>query len=192
MRLAIGIAVFFTGLVLLISAFAWGGWGFWVIAFFLDMPTLISILFVNFAVILVTGQFKILIRGKNAILSKKYVISHEDKEKAIGLFRLLSKVTTGAAIMFTLISLNLMLGQLDDISTIGPMISIAMLSIIYGVVLNVIFFLPAIYILEHRQNPDEKIVISEKLVVNKLLELCYKQGISPEEILEADEIHFRK
>ena len=190
MRYAAGILVFIVGIIATTAMFSGFGWPG--IMLFLDLPTLVSLLFINFAVILITGQFKVLIRGKNAILSKKYVISHEDKEKAIGLFRLLAKTTIGAAILGTLISFYLILGNLDDLSVLGPLIAISMLSIFYGLVLNLMFFFPAIYILEHRQNPDEKIVISEKLVVNKLLELCYKQGISPEEILNADEIHFRK
>ena len=73
MRHAIGIIVFFVGVgftILLGSSYqAWG------ILMFLDLPTLISLVFVNAAVIIMTGNFRVGIRGKNALISKKYVIS---------------------------------------------------------------------------------------------------------------------
>jgi len=188
MRFAISVLVLFVWLAL--TLILWSG----IPAMFIDVPTLISVLFVNGVVIAMTGQFKVFIRAKNAILSSKYVISHEDKEKAIELFRLLSKVTVYATVMFTFISLSIMLSQLDDWrNTLGPMLSISMLSIIYGSVF-VILYQPAIYILEHRKNTDEKekVVINEKMVINKIMELCYKQGITPEEVLDANEIQFRK
>jgi hypothetical protein len=51
---------------------------------------------------------------------------------------------------------------------------------------------PAIYLLEIRRNAEEKIVISEKQIIDKMLEMCYRQGITPEEILNAGEISFKE
>ena len=55
---------------------------------------------------------------------------------------------------------------------------------------NLVFTYPAIHIIESRYNQEEKRVISEKQVMDKLLELCYKKGVSPEEIMDANEIKF--
>ena len=71
-------------------------------------------------------------------------------------------------------------------------VAASFVAIFYGLLINVVFINPAIDILESRYNADVKFVISEKQVMDKLLELCYKQGVSPEEIIEASEISFQK
>ena len=83
-----------------------------------------------------------------------------------------------------------MIVQLDDPRHIGSMLATSLLSVVYGLIINLVFIYPAIYILKHRENIEPVKVISEKLIVDKLLELCHKKGISPEEILEADDISF--
>jgi hypothetical protein len=65
--------------------------------------------------------------------------------------------------------------------------------VLYAAFLHIVLIYPSVYILKNRKTPEEKpVVISEKQVVSKLLELCYKQGISPEELLNAEEINFGK
>jgi len=138
-----------------------------------------------------SGDFKIHIKATNALLSKKYVISAADKEKAIALYTLMSKVTIGTTIMLIAIGLVMMFGRLEDPNMLGPMVAVSLISLIYGAFIN-LMILPAIYILKNRPNLEPvSVLISEKQVIDKLLELCYKQGISPEEILDAKEIAFR-
>jgi len=87
----------------------------------------------------------------------------------------------------------MMLAHLEDPGQLGPNLSLSLLSILYGVVINLALIYPAIHILENRPDPQPaSIVISERQVIDKLLELCYKQGIPPEEILDAKEISFKK
>ena len=187
MRYTIGGIVFFVLFGFL--AHTSGGHG---IVGFIHAPSLFAIVAANLAVLIMTGQFKLLIRAKNALLFKKYVISAKDKEDAIALFGLLSKITAGMTIMLTLMGMMGILWQLDNPAFLGPMISITMINLIYGALFILVFFLPSMHILKNRQNHDQQVVINEKQVINKLLELCYKQGISPEDILTADEIQFRK
>jgi len=192
MRSIAGSVAFFVGTIFMVVIM---GGHFGSMLWFVDLPSLMSLVMANATVMIVTGGFKVYVQAMNAVLSKNYVISHGDREKAISLMQLLSKVTMGAGGLFSLLAVIIMLTQLDDLLMVGPMLSIALLTLIYAIVFQVIFFWPVIYILKHRRNPGEvgeKIVISEKLVVNKLMELCYKQGISPEEILEAEEISFKK
>ena len=188
MRSIVGSVVFVAGVFFMVGIMGSPVW-------LIDMPSLMSLILANATVMIVTGGFKVYVQAINAVLSKNYVISHGDREKAISLMQLLSKVTMGAGVLFSLLAIMIMLGQLDGLDMIGPMLSISLLTLIYAFIFKIIFFLPMIYVLKHRKNPgdkNEKAVISEKAVVNKLMELCYKQGVSPEEILEAEEIFFKK
>ena len=165
----------------------------WGIFAFIDMPTIIFILVVNASVLIATGQFKLFIKAANAIIFKNYVLSNTNKEQAINMFKLLVKTTNYAAALNFFAATVLILSLLDDLNALGPMFSIALISVVCAIVINLIFNLPAIEILKTRKNPDEKetLIISEKLVINKMLEMCYKQGITPEDVLNAEEIYFK-
>jgi flagellar motor component MotA len=128
----------------------------------------------------------------NALLSKKYVISAHTQQKAIRLFKLMGKSVLYAIVINITIMVCITLLMLDDPSVLGSVFSVILLSVVYGGLFNLMLIYPAIYLLEARRNAEEKTVISEKQVINKLLELCYRQGISPEEILKAGEISFKE
>jgi len=188
MRYIIGIFSFITGLILLLTLRS----GLSGLSYLIEFPTFFGFLIVIIAVILVTGEFRVFIAALNAILSKSYSISAADREKAIKLFKLLGRSIVYASVLFATTGVMQLLSNLDDLSTFGPALAITLLSITYGAFINLIFVYPAISILEVRYNTEEKTVISEKQVIDKLLELCYKQGISPEEIVNANEISFKK
>ncbi|MCL2203733.1 MAG: hypothetical protein FWB88_07320 [Defluviitaleaceae bacterium] len=166
--------------------------GFWVPAEFLDLPTMMWHIVAMTAVIIATGEFKTFTAAVNALFSKKYVLPAATQDKAVRLFRLLGKAVLFAAIIDALMNVSMILLMLDDPGALGPMLSISMLTFIYAAFINLAFVLPAVHILQHRRNAEEKIVISEKQIIDKLLELCYRQGITPEEILDASEISFRR
>ena len=100
-------------------------------------------------------------------------------------------MTVYAALFLLFTGLVAMLGMVDDPSYLGPVMAVALLSMVYGALINIVFILPAIHILKHRKNPEEDATVTEKQVIDKLLELCHKQGISPEEIMDAEEISLR-
>lgn len=157
-----------------------------------DPVLIFAFIAATLSVIIATNSFKTFIKAINAVLSKKYSISAADKEKSIRLFKLLSKTVNCTVAIIVVIDLIRMLGNLSDVAYIGPNLAIVILSFFYSAFINLILINPAIHILEARYNAEEKRVISEKQVIDKLMELCYKQGISPEEILDADEIHLNK
>lgn len=162
------------------------------IAVLFDLPTTFAFIIAITSVIVATGSFKTFITAINALLSKKYSISAADKEKAVRLFQLIGKTVVYASVLFAVMGIMLMLRSLSDPYSIGPKVSIALCSLFQGTLINLILVYPAINVLETRYNVEERTVISEKQVIDKLLELCYRQGVSPEEILNAREIHFQK
>jgi hypothetical protein len=163
---------------------------FWLIS----APTLVFFMFVMAAAIVYKQGFKTFIAAMNALLSKKYHISAVDKEKAINLLKFMSKSVTVAMFLHMTTIILLTLVRSDDLMwfEFGQNLSMNLLSVIYGLTINLVGIYPAINILETRYNLEEKRVISEKQVIDKLLELCYKQGISPDEIIDADEISFKR
>jgi len=188
MRYFLGFLAFFATFLLMAAInSAWSEWGLLAI---IDIPSLFPILFMNGAVIVATGSFKLSIKSANAIFSQKYKLSDEDKEKSVELYKLLARTTMYSAGISTLMGILFMLGQIDTPDTIGPMLSISLISMVYGIFINAIFFWPGIFILKNRKNPGQTVTINEKMVLNKMLEMCYKQGITPEEILNADKIKF--
>ena len=156
----------------------------------IDVPSLMPLIIVIAATIFMTGEYKTFTKSVNALLSKKYKISYEDLQRAIGFYKLLAKVVVYVTLASFVLGIILMSRMIETPDTLGPMISVALVSVFYGLIVNLVFIYPAIHILQNRENSETVKVISEKLVVDKLLELCYKKGISPEEILDADEISF--
>jgi len=192
MRFVLGVALVLL-LAVIVPILAMGNYSVHAIVEFIDMATLFPFVVVTFVIIFMSGEFKTYVKALNALLSKKYFISAEDKERAVSLFKMLGKAMIGTSVFILLMGLILILGQLDDPAALGPMLAVMLISIFYGAIIHVAFLLPAIYILKNRPDPQPvSVVISEKQVINKLLELCYKQGVSPEDILAATEISFNK
>jgi len=190
MRYVVGLLIFFVAGILNFSWLSPGGFSSY--AFFIDIVTLVVFLLTICATVIISGEFGTLIKSKNALISKKYYLSNNDKERAITLYKVLAKVIVCTAVIMIVSTTIIMLGTLDDPAMLGPFMAVSLLSILYAAVLLLIFVYPAQIILKNRTNIGEKRVISEKEVINKLLELCYKNNISPEEILEADDISFKQ
>jgi flagellar motor component MotA len=158
----------------------------------INFSSIFFLAMISVGVTMATGNFKTYIMGVNALLSKKYHISAADKERAIRYFKMMSRTVMYASGMATIMMILFILLTLDDPSTLGPKIALSLSAVFYGFLINGVFTYPAVHILESRYNQEEKRVVSEKQVMDKLLELCYKQGISPEEIMDAREIYFNK
>ncbi|MCL2604814.1 MAG: hypothetical protein FWD90_10075 [Defluviitaleaceae bacterium] len=158
----------------------------------LDIPTFVWFLLVLAGVIIITGEFKTFVAAMNALLSKKYVISAHTQEKAVRLFKLMGKSIVYAIVVNVAIMMSMILIRVDDFDFLGPMISVVLLSVAYGGLFNLMLVNPAVSLLESRHNAQVKTVISERQVIDKLLELCYRQGITPEEIINAAEISFKE
>ena len=189
MKFTLGILVFAAAIALpILMMTGFGAWGF----IFVELVTLFVFTLVIVAVIVITGEAKTFVITINALLSKQYYISAADKEKGIRLYKLIGKTVIYAVIVFSVIHLIIVLSTLDTPASIGPNIAMTLLTVFYGAIINMVFINPAVNILETRYNAEERTVISERQVIDKMLELCYKQGISPDEIVNADEIAFKQ
>jgi chemotaxis protein MotA len=93
---------------------------------------------------------KILNHKVNAIASRH--------AKAAGILRKAAEVSPAMGLIGTLIGLVQMLGQLDDPSTIGPSMAVALLTTFYGAVLSNMVFSPLASKLE--RNSDEEALLN--------------------------------
>ena len=192
MKYALGVFIILPLLLFLPMWLTAGGDANATMGLFIHAPTIFAFLVVYAGVLFVTGEFKTFVRAANALFSKKYQISAEDCDKGISLLKLGTKVTIAATVFYSFGSLIFILRDLVDYEALGPMLAILILVPMYAAMIILIFIQPAIHILKTRKAEEEKpSAISEKQVINKLLELCYKQGISPEEIINANEITFK-
>lgn len=78
--------------------------------------------------------------------------------KAAGVLRKAAEVSPAMGLIGTLIGLVQMLGQLDDPSTIGPSMAVALLTTFYGAVLSNMVFSPLAAKLE--RNSDEEMLLN--------------------------------
>lgn len=191
MRFVIGIGIMLLAMIMMIGVTG-GFQNADVFVEFLDAPTLFFLLLVLIAVIVMTGGFKPFIAACNAVFSKNYTLDAQIRTRAVKLFGLMRKTVIVATVWNIVMPTMLLLLQLDDPSHLGAMVSVILVSVIQATIFIFMFIDPMIHLLEAHRNPAEKVVISEKEVVNKLLELCYKNGIAPEDIMSAEEISFHK
>ena len=166
-------------------------------AYFIDWSVLTAFVLIFVGVIIATTGFKTFISGINGVMSKKYQMTAQMRDKALSLFRLLQKSTFYTMVLITVLGVLGVLTSLDDISGLGPALFIALIGIVYGSFINLAFLCPAIYILEHKldeetEKPAAKIKDRDKEAVEKLLQLCFEKGLSHEDIMAADEISLRK
>ncbi|MFP3155594.1 hypothetical protein LQZ18_14430 [Lachnospiraceae bacterium ZAX-1] len=166
--------------------------GLAMLTLFIDMPTILWFIVAIMAVIISTGSWKTFIVAMNAILSKKYHISAAEKERAIRLFKLIRKTVIYATVVIITLSLMVVLKYMSEPAKLGSNFSVILYGLFCGAFINLVIVNPALDILKTHYNAETKTMISEKQVIDKFLEMCYKQGITPEEIMEASEISFRK
>jgi magnesium-transporting ATPase (P-type) len=191
MRFVIGVLLMIAGFIMM-GSIMMNFTGIWWLWKFFDLPIILWMKLAMAAVIVATGEFRTFIGGINALLSKKYVLSAEMQNRAIRLFKLFGKIAICVAVVDMLLGMSLILTYLDDPGALGPMLSVSLISPLYAAFFNLAIVIPITHILHYRRNPEDKLVISEKQVIDKMLELCYRQGITPEEIMNAQEISFKE
>jgi hypothetical protein len=162
------------------------------VAILICMTTVFTYVITSVGVTLGTGNVKLYFKVVNALVSKNYYISAADKEKGTRYLKLMGKTVNFTGLLLAVMSVTMLLIMLNDLSQIGPYIAVSLVSVFYLLLIQLVFIQPGIYVLKSRYNQEEKRVISEKQVMDKLLELCYKQGITPEEIMDAAEIRFKE
>ena len=92
------------------------------------------------------------------VMSRKVNAMAARHSKATGVLRKAAEVSPAMGLIGTLVGLVQMLGQLDDPSTIGPSMAVALLTTFYGAVLSNMVFSPLAAKLE--RNSDEEILLN--------------------------------
>jgi len=165
-----------------------------IIGYFFNIPSLFGHLIMMASVIVATSSFKTFIMGINGAFSKKYLMTKEQCEKTIALFKMLQKTVNYTSLLMVVIGLMVVLGNLTDLSSIGPSLSLSLIAIVYGVIINLAFIQPAIYILSHKHESEPAHIarIKDKEALDKLMQLCFEKGLTHEDIMDANEITLRK
>ncbi|MDR2088119.1 MAG: MotA/TolQ/ExbB proton channel family protein [Clostridiales Family XIII bacterium] len=161
---------------------------------FLNPAALFAVLFLVISTLIATSNFKLFLRGVNAVLSRKYFLPEADRQKAAELFRLLSKVSIIAGVFGILVGAIAMLGNMSDMEAMGHALVAALIAPLNGIIAALAIFEPAAFILRNRDETDvvsKAVKVYPKALGDKLLELCYQSGLSAEEIEKATEIELR-
>lgn len=82
----------------------------------------------------------------------KYATARKTTENAI--FKSMSSLAPGLGMLGTLIGLILMLQSLDDISTVGPKMSVALITTLYGSLLSNVMFVPWLTVLDSAKEAE--------------------------------------
>ncbi len=93
------------------------------------------------------------------ILTQEVLSKAERHKKSISILRKSAEIAPAMGLIGTLIGLVQMLGNLDDPSTIGPAMAVALLTTLYGAVLAFMFFTPVATKLE--RNSKEEILLNQ-------------------------------
>ena len=130
--------------------------------FILDIPTFILLILPLVAVLTATQNFKIFAVGFKAAILPKSNISDDMRGKAASLFRFLSKATALIMTIHILVSLIMMLtnidfGEPESIYRIGSRnISAILVTPLYGLIFIAAIFEPIVIILKKRGDKDRK------------------------------------
>jgi chemotaxis protein MotA len=92
------------------------------------------------------------------VMNRKVSAMSNRHDKATGVLRKAAEVSPAMGLIGTLVGLVQMLGQLDDPTTIGPSMAVALLTTFYGAVLSNMVFSPLASKLE--RNSDEEMLLN--------------------------------
>lgn len=110
-----------------------GGWGVSAIAWFLDIPSILLILLVFIPGLLIMGAWKDFTKAFSVGIKKFSLLELKNIIEAVNAAQ---KLTIYGALFAIIISGVLLLGRLDDPSTIGPNLAVCFLSGLYAVIIE--------------------------------------------------------
>lgn len=141
-------------LILLIATFLintlWGIGGISSIRWFIDLPSLILIVLVLVPGLLIMGVWKDLIKSFSVGI-KKYSLL--EMKNIVGAVDAAQKLTVFAALFAIVISGILILGNVDDLSKLGPNLAVCFISGLYAVIVE-FFLLPLRLNAERKMNEE--------------------------------------
>lgn len=110
-----------------------GGWGLSAISWFLDLPSLSLIAFVLFPGLLIMGVWKDFIKAFSVGIKPFSLLQLKNIVEAVGAAQ---KLTVYGALFAIIISGVLIMGRLNDPSTLGPNLAVCFLSGFYAVIIE--------------------------------------------------------
>lgn len=140
-------------LILIIAVFIFiilNGTGVSSIIWFVDIPSILLVLFVLIPGLLIMGEWKDFIKSFSVGIIKYSLL---ELKNIIGAVDAAQKLTIYGALFAIIMSGVLVLGQLDDYSKIGPYLAICFLSGLYAVVIE-FFLLPLKLNAERKMNEE--------------------------------------
>ncbi|WP_408070170.1 hypothetical protein [Butyrivibrio sp. JL13D10] len=127
----LGELLLFIGLFLFNILF--GGWGLSAILWFLDLPSFLLISIVLIPGLIIMGAWNDFIKAFSVGIKPFSLLQLKNIIEAVGAAQ---KLTIFGALFAIVISTVLMLGRLDDFSTLGPNIAVCLLSGFYAVIIE--------------------------------------------------------
>ena len=110
-----------------------GGWGSSAILWFLDLPSLLLIALVFFPGLIIMGVWKDFVKAFSVGIRSFSLL---ELKNIIGAVDAAQKLTVFGALFAIIISAVLLMGRLDDPSTIGPNLAVCFLSGFYAVIIE--------------------------------------------------------
>ena len=93
--------------------------------------------------------------------------------KSAGILRRAAEVSPAMGLIGTLIGLVQMLAYLDDPTTIGPSMAVALLTTFYGAFLSTVVFSPLATKMEHNAQND---AVQKRLIINGMTSMVRKEN----------------
>ncbi len=110
-----------------------GGWGSSAILWFLDLPSLLLIALVFFPGLIIMGVWKDFVKAFSVGIRSFSLL---ELKNIVGAVDAAQKLTVYGALFAIIISAVLLMGRLDDPSTIGPNLAVCFLSGFYAVIIE--------------------------------------------------------
>ncbi len=110
-----------------------GSWGIAAVVWFLDLPSLLLIALIFIPGLLIMGQWKDFLKAFSVGIRPYSLL---ELKNIIGAVDAAQKLTVYAALFAIIISGVLVMGRLDDPSTIGPNLAVCFLAGLYAVIIE--------------------------------------------------------
>lgn len=127
-----------------------GGWGLSSIRWFLDLPSLVLIIIVLIPGLLIMGIWKDFIKSFSVGI-KKYSLL--ELKNIIGAVDFAKKMTVFAALLAIIVSSILILGNIENLSVLGPNLAVCFHAGLYAVIIE-FFLLPLRLNAEREMNKE--------------------------------------
>lgn len=111
------------------------------ILWYMDLPSLLMILLLTIPMLFASGLFKDFFRAFPIAVSKKKEYSVREMKRSALAVQMMMRLVMYAGVFSTFIALVQILGGLDAPEQIGPHIAIAVLTILYAVMIDMILLI---------------------------------------------------